>query len=89
MSLSLKNHNVEAVDLSLLTSTLSIFLLSISILKFISGLLLCLFLNIMKLVLSMFRDGLFNSNQFDIVQGLCGRTNICVVSKYYEIRIWR
>ena len=41
-------------------------LLSISILKCRSGLLLCLFLNIMKLVLSMFRDNLFNLNQFDI-----------------------
>ena len=51
---------------NLVTSTLSKFLLSISILKFRSGLLLCLFLNIMKLVLSVFRDNLLNLNQFDI-----------------------
>ena len=36
------------------------------ILKCRSGLFLCLFLNIVKLVLSTFRDNLFNLNQFDI-----------------------
>ena len=51
---------------NLVTSTLSIILSFISILKFRSGLLLCLSLNIMELVLSMFRDNLFDLNQFDI-----------------------
>ena len=52
---------------NLVTSTFSICLTSISILKCRSALLLlCLSLNIMKLVLSIFRDSLFSLNQLEI-----------------------
>jgi hypothetical protein len=52
---------------NLVVLTLFITLLSIFIVTSIFGLLLCLFLNIMKLVLSMFNESLFNLNQFDIL----------------------
>ena len=51
---------------NLVVSTCSIPLSSISILKFHIGLLLYLFLKIMKLVLSIFNESLFILNRLDI-----------------------
>ena len=77
-------------------------LLSITIFKFRLGLLLCLFLKIMKSALSISSDSLFNLNQFDIFfnslvisfYSCLGslsleEKNICVVSKIYKMRIRR
>ena len=47
-------------------SYFNLFNMLISILKWRSGLLLCLFSNILKLVLSIFRESLFSLNQLEI-----------------------
>ena len=58
--------NMLIVNFCLKTSTFSICLSSISVLKCGSGLLLCLFLNIVKVVLSILRDSLLSLNQLEI-----------------------
>jgi hypothetical protein len=52
---------------NLVVLTLDISSLSMVTFILMSGLLLCLFLKIMKLVLSMFKDNLFNLNQLEIL----------------------
>ena len=80
---------------NVVTSTFSICLSSISILQCRSGLLACLFLNIMKIVLSIFRDSFFLTNWryslihyllvFLVGQGLYGKKDISIISKNNEV----
>ena len=72
---------------NLVTSTFSICLSSISIVKCRSALLLCLFLNIMKLVLSILRDSLFSLNQLEIFFNLLFISFSSWIGSLWEKRI--